>query len=50
MMTEKEIKARIKLWIPHVRRLAEDYAFYMNSEPVHQDLLDDMLEVAYETI
>jgi len=45
-MTEEELKEHIRIWIPHVERLAEDYAIYMHSEmhPIHKALLDDMRE------
>jgi len=52
MSEESEsIKARIRLWLPHIEGLAHDYAWMAHRDgtklhPIHQDLIDDMRTVA----
>jgi len=47
----ENIKARIRLWLPHVESMAHDYAWMVHQDstklhPIHQDLIDDMRTVA----
>jgi len=47
----EELKARIKLWIPHVESLAESYRYAAQGKeihPIHKDLLDDMKDVSQD--
>jgi len=46
-MTEEELKEHIRMWIPHVEMLAENYRYAAQEKeihPIHKDLLDDMKE------
>jgi len=47
----EELKARIKLWIPHIEQLAKDYQHSVGSDeihPIHKDLIADMKEVSHD--